>query len=317
MSAATTMPDNLPSMAKLNLDSNVVEKSSLHSTQPSSGYVTPKSESLRSTSAATTTAAPTSGPVKTPFSHPLSSSTPVIRPALTTEQASKYDSILESVKAWQTIPTTTARNGPEEPITSEERMWLTRECLLRYLRATSWSVPDALKRLQYTMAWKREYEVSTFTADYISPENETGKQVILGYDANARPCLYMNPGKQNTKKSEKQIHHTVYMLERAIDMMDAGQETTALLINFKNSTSGSSPSVGQGKQVLNILQSHYPERLGRALISDRKYCPLWYTSVPDVCSHPSQFLGTSPPFSSSSVLSSIPSQRRRWSSIKT
>lgn len=110
----------------------------------------------------------------------------------------------------------------------------------------------------------------TFTPDYISPENETGKQQILGYDINARPCLYMNPGKQNTDKSERQIQHTVFMLERVIDMMGPGQETTALLINFKNSSSSKSPSLGQGKQVLNILQQHYPERLGRALISDCK-----------------------------------------------
>lgn len=266
---SAAVSDDIPSLSKLALDAQVAEKSSLHSL--SSGNATPKSIS-RSVSTATTSTTTPKGPIRTPFPHPLPSCVPATRPALTNEQTSKYESVLEIVKAWKVVPTSASRGAPEEPIAEEERMWLTRDCLLRYLRATSWSVPDALKRLQSTMSWKREYEVSTFTADYISPENATGKQTLLGYDVNARPCLYMNPGKQNTKKSEKQIHHTVYMLERAIDMMDPGQETNALLINFKNATSSSSPSLAQGKQVLGILQSHYPERLGRALISDRA-CP--------------------------------------------
>jgi len=149
-------------------------------------------------------------------------------------------------------------------------MWLTRDCLLRYLRATKWSPTEAPKRLLATLTWRREYGLDTFTPSYISPENETGKQVILGYDFEGRPCLYLNPSKQNTAKSDRQLHHLVFMLERVIDLMGPGQETSALLINFKESSSGSNPSVGQGKQTLVILQGHYPERLGRALISERE-----------------------------------------------
>lgn len=149
-------------------------------------------------------------------------------------------------------------------------MFLTRECLLRYLRATKWDVAGALKRLQSTLSWRREYGADTFTADYISPENETGKQVVMGYDNDARACLYLNPAKQNTKMSDRQIHHLSFMLDRVIDMMPPGQETTALLINFKGAASGNVPSVGQARSVLNILQNHNPERLGKALISESK-----------------------------------------------
>ena len=111
-------------------------------------------------------------------------------------------------------------------------MWLTRECLLRYLRATSWNVTNSVKRLLDTLLWRREFGVSKLTAEGVSKEAETGKMVILGYDNNARPCLYMNPGRQNTEKSHTQIEHLVFLLEKTIDMMDPGQETTALLINF-------------------------------------------------------------------------------------
>ncbi|KAG9237720.1 putative CRAL-TRIO domain-containing protein C23B6.04c [Amylocarpus encephaloides] len=99
-------------------------------------------------------------------------------------------------------------------------------------------------------------------------ESETGKQFILGYDIAGRPCHYLNPGRQNTEPSPRQNQHLVFMLERSIEMMGPGQESLALLINFKSSSSRSNtaPGIGQGREVLTILQTHYPERLGRALI---------------------------------------------------
>ena len=216
------------------------------------------------------TSAPNGETIKVPFTDPLPNCKPAPAADLTPDQEAKYAALLSIVSTWEKIPTSNARGAPTSPITDDERMWLTRECLLRYLRATKWSPAEAPKRLLATLVWKREYKVDTFTPDYISPENETGKQVILGFDNDARPCLYLNPAKQNTQKSERQIQHLVFMLERVIDMMGPEQETTALLINFKNSSGSSNPSVGQGKQTLNILQGHYPERLGRALISERK-----------------------------------------------
>ena len=213
------------------------------------------------------------GPVKVPFPHPLPHCNPVSQPDLTPEQIKKYDDLLKLVETWTEIPVKAGRWAKKEPIMDEEKLWLTKECLLRYLRATKWSPTEAPKRLLASLTWRREYGLYTFTPEYISPENETGKQVILGFDNDARPCLYLNPSKQNTAKSDRQLHHLVFMLERVIDLMVPGQESTALLINFKETGSGgaSGPSVGQGKETLNILQGHYPERLGRALISERMF----------------------------------------------
>jgi len=205
------------------------------------------------------------GPLKTPIVDPIDSAKPTAAPELTADQQNKYESLLETVKSWKEIPST---KGKEGPITENEIMWLTRECLLRYLRATKWSTADAAKRLLGTLTWRREYGVEDFTGDHISPENETGKQIILGFDIEARPCHYLNPGRQNTEPSPRQVQHLVFMVERVIDLMVPGQETLALLINFKSSKSRSNtaPGIGQGREVLNILQTHYPERLGRALI---------------------------------------------------
>ncbi|KAK5735624.1 Phosphatidylinositol transfer protein (PITP) [Elasticomyces elasticus] len=229
------------------------------------------------TSHATDDWTPPSGTLKTPIYQPVKTAKPhsLSNLPLTAEQQTKYDTVLESVSQWTTVPATTAANAPQAPLQDHERMWLTRECLLRYLRATKWHTPNALKRLQSTLSWRREYGADTFTADYISPENETGKQLVLGYDNEARPCLYLNPAKQNTKMSDRQIHHLCYMLDRTIDMMPPGQESACLLINFRGAGGGHVPTVAQARAVLNILQNHSPERLGKALISELP----WYVST--------------------------------------
>ena len=213
---------------------------------------------------------PTPAILHKPFAHPSSTSQPLPPGPLTPTQQTAYSTVLKTVQSWTTVPTTSARNAPTTPITDSDRLWLTRECLIRYLRASKWSATDAANRLISTLTWRREYGLEKFTPDYISIENETGKQVILGYDVNQRPCLMMNPARQNTKRTERQIHHLVFMLERTIDLMGPGQDSLSLMINFADAGNGSGGSLGQGKQTMNILQNHYPERLGRALVINSK-----------------------------------------------
>ncbi|ELQ36049.1 CRAL/TRIO domain-containing protein [Pyricularia oryzae] len=205
------------------------------------------------------------GILKTPISAPLEGCTPPAKDPLTKEQEIKYDWLLEQVKKWTEVPSTKGKGGP---LTDAERMWLTRECLLRYLRATKWVEKDAEKRLRETLTWRRDFGVADLTWDHISPEQETGKQVILGFDKEGRVCHYLCPGRQNTQPSHRQVEHLVFMLERVLDLLPAQREKLVLLINFKQGKNRSytAPGIGQAREVLNILQTHYPERLGRALI---------------------------------------------------
>lgn len=105
----------------------------------------------------------------------------------------------------------------------------------------------------------------------MSPENATGKLVIMGWDVAARPCIYLAPALQNTTGNDKQVQHIVFGLERCIDLMGPGQDTLTMLINYKGALK--TPKTGQGIQVLNILQTHYPERLGKALMINGKKKP--------------------------------------------
>ncbi|RPA79185.1 CRAL/TRIO domain-containing protein [Ascobolus immersus RN42] len=200
------------------------------------------------------------------FGKPLPEAQPLPQPELTAEQTEKYEKLLAHITSTDAFPTSSQKNAPKEPLADHERMWLTKECFLRYLRATKWDLPAAIKRLEGTLVWRREFGVDKITRDYISIENETGKQWLLGYDKNARPCLSLNPINQNTDPSHRQVEHLVYMLERAIDLMPPGQETLALLIDF--ASGGKAPGMSIAKEVLSILQNHYPERLGKALVNN-------------------------------------------------
>ncbi|KAJ6261899.1 Patellin-3 [Drechslerella dactyloides] len=200
-----------------------------------------------------------------PYASPDASAVPPSPTELTPEQSAKYDELLSLCKAITDVPIAKS-NAERKPLSDSERMFMTKECLLRYLRATKWHVSDARKRIEGTITWRREWGLEDHTPEHIEPENETGKQVLFGFDKETRPCLYLNPARQNTERSDRQIQHLTFMLERVLDIAPAGSETLALLIDFKAASSGQNASLNQGRQVMDILQMHYPERLGRALI---------------------------------------------------
>jgi len=111
------------------------------------------------------------GPRKLPFSEPASSSTRAERLQLTEEEQAKYDRVLVHLKSIEALPTSSAKKNKETaPLSDIEKYFLTRECILRYLRATKWNVNDAIKRLEGTIVWRREYGTDTLTAQTIEPE---------------------------------------------------------------------------------------------------------------------------------------------------
>ncbi|KAI5308215.1 hypothetical protein KEM55_006271 [Ascosphaera atra] len=206
--------------------------------------------------------------LKLPFRCPAPDAEIATPPALTEEQETKYQQVHDAVSKWTELPVSSAKNAEKKAMTDDERMFCTRDCMLRYLRATKWHVEQAIERLERTLVWRREYGVEEHTADYISIELETGKMVVQGYDNNGRPCLYLNPSKQNTERTPRQVQALVFMLERMIDLMMPNQESMALIVDFKSAKASQNASIGQGRETLNILQNHYPERLGRAMVTN-------------------------------------------------
>ena len=103
-------------------------------------------------------------PAKTPFLQAVSRCKPSASASLTQDQIAKYESLLSTVKSWTDVPDTLAAKVSRSPLTDSERMWLTKDCLLRYLRASKWILSTAATRLQATLSWRRECRDQRYTS---------------------------------------------------------------------------------------------------------------------------------------------------------
>lgn len=182
---------------------------------------------------------------------------------LTEEQEKKYEEVLNYFKSQKDFPVSLKlEDKRREPLSEWEKLRLvSRESMLRYLRATKWDVRQAKKRLTDTIAWRREFGVESLDPEEMAKEAKCGKETVLGYDKLARPVHYMHPHRSDTKESPRQMQFAVFLLERCIDMMPPGVEQLALLINFEHK-SRNPTSIANAKLMLYILQNHYVENLG-------------------------------------------------------
>ncbi|XP_048236204.1 phosphatidylinositol transfer protein 3 isoform X2 [Ricinus communis] len=138
--------------------------------------------------------------------------------------------------------------------------------ILRYLRARNWSVKKAAKMLKETLKWRLEFKPEKLQWEDIAHEAETGKIYKANYfDKKGRTVIVVRPGFQNTSAVAGQIKHLVYCVENAILTMNPDQEQMTWLVDFQWWTMACI-SVKAARDTLKILQDHYPERLGVAIL---------------------------------------------------
>uniref|UniRef100_A0A7C9CLH8 CRAL-TRIO domain-containing protein n=1 Tax=Opuntia streptacantha TaxID=393608 RepID=A0A7C9CLH8_OPUST len=140
-------------------------------------------------------------------------------------------------------------------------------CLRRYLEARNWNVDKAKKMIEETLKWRATYKPEEIRWHEVAHEGETGKVSRANFhDREGRTVLIMRPGKQNTTSPEGNIRHLVYLLENAILNLPEGQEQMSWLIDFTGFSLSTSVSVRTARDIINILQNHYPERLAVAFL---------------------------------------------------
>jgi hypothetical protein len=141
-------------------------------------------------------------------------------------------------------------------------------CFLRYLRARVFKVKKAVKLLNESLVWRKEFGLADINEwkDIIKLENATGKSYIRGFDKEGHVLIYMVPAKENTHDHHNNMKHLVYTMERAIATMKhtTGMEKLSLIIDYAGYTSAHAPPMKTSRETLTILQSYYPERLYRA-----------------------------------------------------
>ncbi|PNT69621.1 hypothetical protein BRADI_3g59030v3 [Brachypodium distachyon] len=151
-------------------------------------------------------------------------------------------------------------------LSGKSALYCSNGSVARYLVARNWDVKRATKMLKKTLKWRSEYKPDEIRWDDISDEAATGKIYRSDYfDKSGRSILVMRPACQNTKKAEGQVKYLVYCMENAILNLPPGQDQMVWLIDFAGFTLHNI-SLHVTKLTADVLQGHYPERLGVAIL---------------------------------------------------
>ncbi|KAK7286619.1 hypothetical protein RJT34_21741 [Clitoria ternatea] len=137
--------------------------------------------------------------------------------------------------------------------------------VLRYLRARNYNVKKAAKMLKGTIKWRLEYKPEKIQWEDVAQEAKIGRIYRADYlDKQGRMVFVIRPAVQSTSTSAEQIKYLVYCLENAIMNTSPTQEQMVWLIDF-HGWSKSCMSLKVTRETAQILQAHYPERLGVAI----------------------------------------------------
>jgi hypothetical protein len=153
------------------------------------------------------------------------------------------------------------------PLSGHNAQYCTDACFRRYLEARNWNLEKSKKMLEETLKWRSTYKPEEIRWREIASEGETGKVYRASFhDRLERTVLILRPGKQNTTSIDNQIRHLVYLIENAILNLPENQEQMTWLIDFTGWSLSNNPPIKSARDTINILQNHYPERLGIAIL---------------------------------------------------
>ncbi|CAN6825306.1 unnamed protein product [Brassica oleracea] len=154
-----------------------------------------------------------------------------------------------------------------EPLSGQSLVFCSDASLRRYLAARNWNVEKAKKMLEETLKWRSTYKPQEIRWNQVAHEGETGKVSRASFhDRQGRVVLIMRPALQNSTSAEGNIKHLVYLLENAILNLPKGQEQMSWLIDFTGWSMAANVPMKTTREIVYILQNHYPERLGIAFL---------------------------------------------------
>ncbi|KAK6940132.1 CRAL-TRIO lipid binding domain [Dillenia turbinata] len=170
------------------------------------------------------------------------------------------------------------------PLSGKLSIYCSDTAIARHLVARNWNVKKATKMLKETLKWRKEYKPDEIRWEDIAHEAQTGKIYRSNYvDKQGRIVLVMRPSCQNTKSTRGQIKFLMYCLENAVLNLPPDQEQMVWLIDF-HGFNLSNISVKVARETAHILQDHYPERLGLAILYNppKFFEPFWTVVKPFV-----------------------------------
>nr|AFK36318.1 unknown [Lotus japonicus] len=138
--------------------------------------------------------------------------------------------------------------------------------VLRFLIARSYNTKKAAKMLKGSIKWRLEFKSENIRWDDIAQEASLGRLYRADYlDKQGRIVFVIRAGVQSSSSGMMQIKYLVYCLENAILNLSSQEEQMVWIIDFQGWNS-SCISLKVTRDTAQILQGHYPERLGLAIL---------------------------------------------------
>lgn len=205
-------------------------------------------------------------------------------PQLNDQEETQYNIVLKYLQSEELnlvvgSSTVEASDASVSQLRESEKLWLTKECITRFLRATKWDAKCAIERLTKTIMWRREIGCTLagtlINYETIAKENEDGRLIFLGYDRKRQLVCLLKYRSNSTLPTFVQLQQIIWFLEVSSILSPQGSEKVTVLVDF-NPEYNSSESISFKeflplsftKQVINILQDNYPELLERAVIEN-------------------------------------------------
>eukprot|EP01060_Flectonema_neradi_P002352 TRINITY_DN11439_c1_g3_i1.p1 TRINITY_DN11439_c1_g3~~TRINITY_DN11439_c1_g3_i1.p1 ORF type:complete len:329 (+),score=60.01 TRINITY_DN11439_c1_g3_i1:187-1173(+) len=152
--------------------------------------------------------------------------------------------------------------------------WLNDRCLLRYLRARKYNVEKAKEMLKNTMNWRTTHAPAAITHKDVMEISKHFSNYLHMTTKDGNPVCYMRFQRDPPGFTDKdKLQHVKFVLEEAARVMKynderfPGIEKLCYIIDlqgFSLNAPGASREVAA--KWTDMLQNHYPERLGKAYL---------------------------------------------------
>jgi hypothetical protein len=170
-----------------------------------------------------------------------------------------------------------------DDLVDKHREVLTRDTLLRFLRARRGNLKKAHKMLTGHLEWREKYIWPKLASNGgkvgcpLCPNDPNAHSfTALGLDNKHRPVVYGGPARAANTGVEETTQHVVHFLEEMFRVHDAEPEnqwhsdrtTWCWIVDFKGFGFSHAMNVRQALSFSDILSNHYPERLGVLVLLD-------------------------------------------------
>jgi len=147
--------------------------------------------------------------------------------------------------------------------------------------------------LRNTLKWRAENNVDSIRCDTFESQIIMGHMYSYGSDKIGRPvCVLRVHTELDPHTFEQKLFFMVYCMERAIRLMDERKhvEKMVWLVSCQGYNLKYNGDVGFARALSQVLQDHYPERLGLLLICDAPFIfrAMWKLVWPFIDEHTRQ-----------------------------